>query len=89
VDNEHFYCCEGAVTVAPFTTYPVSALSTVLNGFDLSEFSGADPNSIVYVADGVGLDPNCPEPATWVLLAGGLGVCGLRRRGARSLSPKT
>ena len=79
-DDEHFYCCENSVIDAPFTTYPVGALSTVLDGFDLSEFSNADPNSIVYVAEGDGLDPNCPEPATWVLLAGGLGVCGLSRR---------
>jgi hypothetical protein len=68
----------------PFQTVPVAGLASLLPGYDLSAFNGANPNSIVYVARvTVPASDLVPEPASLAIFAAGsigLMLTGKRRR---------
>ncbi|MGA2798205.1 MAG: PEP-CTERM sorting domain-containing protein [Thermoguttaceae bacterium] len=83
---ETFIGVSGMQYPAPVQTVLVGDLAGLLPDFDLSAFSGANPNSIVYLA-GPGNIPlaDVPEPATLILLCcalfgfGGFAVVKRRR----------
>jgi hypothetical protein len=78
LSSETFIGVSGTEYPSPVQAVYVGDLASVLPDFDLSAFSGGDPNSIVYVA-GPGNIPlaDVPEPATLALLCCALfGICG-------------
>lgn len=62
----------GTPYTGPFQTVPVAGLASLLPGYDLSAFNGANPNSLVYVAHvTVPATDLVPEPASLMLFAVG------------------